>query len=728
MTKRLRVKVFRAGYVLVLACVLCVSSAPCDEGMWIPQELPDEVMSEMKDRGCQLSREDIYNTKGTGVANAVVRLGSTGSFVSPDGLILTNHHVAFGAVQRMSSPEKDYIELGFLARTKADEAPAVGYVAYVVQSVQDVTEDILSAVQPSMSPLERHEALERRIKESVREAEAGRDVYCEIRPFFGGSKYLLYTFLKIKDVRVVYVPSRAIGEYGGDIDNWMWPRHTGDFSFLRAYVAPDGETAEFSEQNVPYRPKRHLKIAPEGLNDGDFAMVIGFPGSTNRYLTSYALADFEHFEYPQRIRLYKKMLEILEAQSGAEREASVRVASRIKGINNRLKNNEGMLEGFQRFSLVRRQNDEEREYRTKLQTDPEASEAYRGLLAEFASLYAERSSHAMKDLLLDFAVSRYSLLGQAMMLYKWSVEKQKDDLDRDPDYMNRRIPDLKRDLKVFQTQLHVASDRELLGMYLREMLALPNGQRAAPVDELLEGKSGVELESALKAFLDEFYGSTKLHRVEERLRMFDLSHEELVEQGDSFIELAAKLFPENEARIERKKSFSGKLHVLAPKWIETVTAVSGRSLYSDANGTMRLNFGDVTGYSPRDAVEMHPFTTFRGVVEKHTGVAPFDCPSKIMELGGVPRTGAYVSAELGDVPVNLLTTHDSTGGNSGSPLLNSRGELVGCLFDGNYESMTSDFLFQNDITRSIHVDIRYILYVTEFVDGADNVLAELGLK
>jgi hypothetical protein len=729
MHKELKTFVLGAIFVFAFASVVLTSQGFSDEGMWLPQDIPGEIMREMKDRGCELTEEEIYNLDGTGVANAVVQLGATGSFVSPEGLILTNHHVAFGAVQRMSTPEKNYIREGFLAKTREEEEPALGYIVYVIQNVEDVTEEVLSAVDPSMSHLERYNAIERRTKEIVKkEEEEGWDVYCEVHSFFGGSTYVLYTFLKIKDVRVVYVPSRSIGEYGGDIDNWMWPRHTGDFSFLRAYVAPDGKTAEYSKENVPYRPTTYLKIAKEGLSDGDFAMVIGFPGRTNRYLTSYALSHFENFDYPQRIRLYRQMLSILNEQSDADALASVRVASRIKGINNMHKNNEGMLEGFRHFGLVKLQEDKEERFLAKLEGDPELNEKYGTMLDEYEALYAELYKHDMKDFLLSSMLYRNSLLGQAMTLYKWCVEKEKEDIDRDPDYMERRIPDLKRSLWIFQTQLHEKSDRELLKMYLHELLALPEDQRVTVVDEMFADKRGAKLEKQLDAFLDELYGNTALSQRPERLRMFGLSLEELMEVKDPFIELAAKLYEENEARIEREKSFSGALNVLAPKWIEAVAAASERPLYSDANSTMRLNYGNVKGYSPRDAVYFYPFTSFRGVIEKNTGVPPFDCPPRLLKLADRERDNEYVSEEVGDVPVNLLTTHDSTGGNSGSPILNARGELVGCLFDGNYESMTSDFLFQEDVTRSIHVDIRYVLFVADFVDDAQNVLEELRIK
>ncbi|MCX5800146.1 MAG: S46 family peptidase [Candidatus Eisenbacteria bacterium] len=728
------------SFVVIAAALACLFPAYCGEGMWLPQELSDEVMRDMRLNGCELSKDEIYNGLGTGVANAVVRVGATGSFVSPEGLILTNHHVAFGAVQRMSTLEHNYIREGFLARSREEEVPAVGYTIYVGQSVNDVTREVLSAVKPSMSPLQRYKAIERRTREIVKKAEKGRDVYCEVRGFFGESRYLLYTSIKIKDVRVVYVPARSIGEYGGEVDNWMWPRHTCDFSFLRAYVAADGKTAEYSKGNVPYRPKTYLKIAAAGLREGDFAFIIGFPAWTDRYLSSYALSDLESFEFPQQIRLQGQMVRILEEQSGADPVAAVRVAGQMKGIYNYLKKDRGILEGFKRFRLVEQQKEMEGKLLADSQADMVIHEKYNRLLGRLESLYEENSKCEMKDLLLEYLVGQRSLLGEAMLLYKWSVEKTKKDLDRDSGFADRDIPDMKRDLKIFNTGFHPGSDRGLLEMFLREIAGLPEGQRVAVVDEMLglrneaereraiAGEASAELQTAIGALLDGLYSDTRLDKAEERLRMFDMSRSELLKEGDPFIALAAKLYEENEKRIERRKSFAGALDMLIPQWIEMLTGGLKAGLYADGNGTMRLSYGCVEGYAPRDAVLYRPFTTLKGVVEKHTGADPFDCPERILELAASRTYGPYASSDFDDVVANVLTSNDSTNGNSGSPLLNSKGELVGCLFDGNYEALSSDFQFEDDLTRSISVDIRYILFVTDFVDNAQNVLQELGLK
>jgi hypothetical protein len=422
------------------------------------------------------------------------------------------------------------------------------------------------------------------------------------------------------------------------------------------------------------------------------------------------------------------MVELLEEQSRRDPVAAVRVASKLKGINNRLKNNEGMLEGFERFQLVKRQQGAEREMGEALTADGPGAGEYKQVLAEFRRIYEERQEHAMKDLIIDLMAYRGTLFSQAMLLYKWSIEKEKDDLERDPDYMDRWIPDHKRKLRYFQMGLHLGSDRALTDMFIREMLTLPEGQRIEVVDNLFVGKTGSELDVAIGSYLDDLYAGTQLDDTDRRLAMFEMSHEELVGTGDTFIALAADFYDENEARIKREQAFDGALHVVTPKWMNLIAEWTGREPYPDANGTMRLNYGRVRGYSPDGEIHYTPFTAFQEVAAKNTGVPPFDSPERLLELAASREYSAYLQPELDDVPVNVLTTHDSTGGNSGSPLLNARGEVVGCLFDGNYEAMTADFAFQNDITRSIHVDIRYVLFIAEYIDGAHNVLVELGIE
>jgi len=418
---------------------------------------------------------------------------------------------------------------------------------------------------------------------------------------------------------------------------------------------------------------------------------------------------------------------VLDAESLADPEAAVRVAGRVKGINNRLKNNLGMLDGFETFKLVRAARESERNFLAGTAAR-DVRDRYAGILGGFGALYAEELEHAMEDLLLDSMLYRSSLAGQAMRLYKWSLEKQKPDLERDPDFMDREISYHKMRLRVSQMGYHQGSDRALMKLFLEEFAALPDGRGDKLLEAVMGAVAGDDLAGAISGFLDGLYQGTSLERPEERLRMFDLPHQELMAENDPFIELARKLYGVNEQRLEREKHLEGSLQALVPEWIRVIDEGTERPLYPDANGTMRINYGEVRGYSPEEGKMYEPFTTVGEIPAKDTGEPPFDAPGRLLDLAMAGEANPYVHPPLGDVPVDFLTTHDSTGGNSGSPVVNARGELVGCLFDGTYESMTGDFDFQDDMTRSISVDIRYVLFIARYVDGADNVLKELGIE
>lgn len=719
---------WKLSWILILQLLLIASLSYSEEGMWLPNDLPEDIIKDMQAKGLELNAKQLYNENGTGIVNAVVSLGGgTGSFVSPAGLIITNHHVAYRAVQRLSTAENNYIEKGFLAKTKSEEQPAYGYNAYVILSIKDVTKPVLSKVTDDMSPLERYNAIEKRTKEIVKKAEAGKDVYCAVRNIFSGQKYYLYTYKKIKDIRVVYVPPRSIGEFGGDIDNWMWPRHTGDFSFLRAYIGPEGKTAEYSKDNVPYKPKSYLQIAKQGLKEGDFALIAGYPGRTQRYMTSYGIDNQQNFRLPRRIDLYSRWINILEKASKNDPDAVVKVAGTSKALNNAMKYYQGLMDGFLKFNLLEEKRQKEKDFTHFLKNNKKAKVKFGEVLPKIKALYDGYKTYRLKSDILGY-LRRVRFLGFATTLYKWSLEKQKNDMERDPAYMERRVPSLKRGLKIAQKTLHPASDQEVMKMFLYIAADLPEDQRIQALDGWLGGKSGAELDAAITAMLDELYGNTKLGDAETRLKMFDMSHEELMKQNDPFISLAEKLYPENEKLQKRYKTFSGSLTKIMPKWIDGLRAWKKGALYADANATMRINYGVVKGYSPRDAVWHLPFTTLAGVMEKDTGEEPFDVPEGLRQLYAAKDLGEYADEQLKDVPIDLLTTNDSTGGNSGSPLLNGKGELVGLLFDGNYEAMSADYEFNEALTRSINVDIRYVLFVSDKVNKAQNVLKEMGVE
>ncbi|MCP2519158.1 S46 family peptidase, partial [SCandidatus Aminicenantes bacterium Aminicenantia_JdfR_composite] len=694
-------------------------------GMYLLDQIDKNLFMKMKKMGLEVSLDEIYNPERTGLANAVINMGATASFVSPNGLIITNHHVAFGAVQRISTPEKNYIEEGFLARTMEEEVPAPGYQAYVFLSMKDVTDEVLSAVKKGMSDFERYQAIERKIKEIIKREEKGGDVECRIASMNYGKQYYLFKYLKIKDVRIVYVPSRSIGEYGGDIDNWMWPRHTGDFAFLRAYIGPDGKPAEYSKKNVPYHPKVYFKISRKGIKEGDFTMIMGFPGRTYRRLTSFALKYDQDFRYPFQIKTASDMIRILEDFSKKDKTAAVKLSFLIKALNNVLKNNQGMLEGLIKTKLVEKKKEEEKAFLEFLKSNPEFENKYGPVFSELKEIYKKYENIRKKSTFIRWMTFGSQMLSFALRINKWSIEKQKKDIDREPGYQERDYERIKLRMKVAQRSLVPEADKKMLEYFLKRALELPSEQKIEALEKILEKRGKKSKEEALAEFLDELYSKTKLMSVEERLKMLELSRDELLKLKDPFIEFANELEKEREFLNRKDKEFSGALSRLMPVYIEGLETWKKIPLYPDANGTLRLNFGQVKGYSPRDAVKYHYITSLTGVVEKHTGKEPFDCPKKLLEAYKNKDFGVYIDKYINDIPVNFLTTNDSTGGNSGSPVLNGKGELIGLLFDGNYEAMYSDYYFDPKLTRSINVDIRYVLFIAEKIDKAFNVLREL---
>ncbi len=715
----------------LIACValifaFAVATAQADEGMWPLYALDNLDFAMLKARGLELGPDQIYNPQDGGISAAVVQVGGgSGSFVSPDGLIVTNHHVAFGAVQNQSSVDRNLLKNGFLAKTMADEIPAVGYNAYVTKSFKDVTSDVRRGVNPGMSDLERYETLEKNKKLIIKKAEKNGDVKCRIAAVFGGKEYYLITMFRIRDIRIVQIPHLSIGEFGGDIDNWMWPRHCGDFSFLRAYVAPDGSSAEFAEENVPYKSDRYPPISSGHLAEGDFAMIIGYPGRTARYRSSFSIDESINHSYPRTIERFGDLIGIMEEISVEDPVAAIKLSGRIKGFNNYLKNSKGMLKGLVKSGLLAKKRAQEQELSNFIVADPALTEKYGTVLAELKANHDEQLKFDEKESVLGGLSMVSRLYSTARGLYKWSIEKTKKDLDREPRYMERNVEDRKRSLERMQlTYVPEAEQRMLEYMTLRA-LRLPADQRIAGIDKQFYIAAREDTAQAVTNFVMRIIDGTRLDEVKTRLAMFDMSTEELLKTNDPFIKLARDLYDETEELNERSKAASGALAELRPKLVEVYARWRQGNYYPDANGTIRLSYGEVKGYSPADAVSYKYVTTLSGVLEKETGIPPFNSPAKLLEVYRSDDFGNYVDSAIGDVPVDFLTTNDGTGGNSGSPIINGKGELIGLDFDTNWEGVVGDYYFDPVVKRSICVDARYMLFILDKVYGAQNVLDEL---
>jgi len=712
-------------FTFLVTSILWFSSSSADEGMWLLESIDKLPIESLKAKGLKLDPEEIYNPKGGGIADAVVQLGATASFVSPQGLIITNHHVAFSAVQKQSTPEHNYLRDGFYAKTKEEEIPAIGYNAYITKSFENVTDRVLSAVTEKMSDLERFQAIEKVSKKIIKKCEKGEEVKCRLASMYGGKEYYLFTYFKIRDIRIVYAPPLSIGEFGGEIDNWMWPRHAGDFSFLRAYVAPDGSSAEYSKENIPYDSKVYLKISSAGVKEGDFVMLIGFPGTTRRYENSYFIDNMVNYEYPKDIRTRKELISILEESSAEDSSVALRLSSRIKGLHNYLKKNQGMLDGFKRTGLLKKKIEGERSLEEFLNENPELKAKYGRVLPELDSLYQEKKKYQDKEFLLDWMTYGSYFLDFATIIQKWSLEKGKKDLDREPGYQYRDTSETKEWLRDAQINLVPSVDEKILVYFFRKALELPFGQKVSEIEKIFEGKEEQDRYKVIGDFVSHLYKNTKLGSVESRLKMFDMNRKDLEKLNDPFINFARELEKEREELRIKDKEFKGALKKYHPELIQAYAEWKKGKLYPDANGTIRFNYGEVKGYNPRDAIAYNYITTLTGVMEKDTGEIPFDVPKELQEVYSKRDFGSHFNSALGDVPVNFLSTNDITNGNSGSPVLNGKGELVGLAFDGDYEAMTSDYQFNPEITRAINVDIRYVLFLLDKVYHTENLLKEL---
>ena len=708
---------------IVLAFVLSlVLAAGADDGMWMPHQMK---ALNLKELGLKMDPGDLYKTDGTGLMSAVVNLGGgTGEFVSPEGLVLTNHHVAYGAVQRASSKEKDYITDGFLAMSRGEEIPAQGYTVGVLLGYEDVTAKVNAYFKPKMTPRQRYDAFEKAQKEITAAGEkAAPDLRCTLASMYSGNAYYLYTFKQIRDVRLVYAPPQDLGNFGGETDNWMWPRHTCDFSFLRAYVAPDGAAADFSPSNVPYKPKVWLKPSLDGFKEGDFTFVMGYPGRTYRnYALSELKADQESMA--KRIKDVEDRIAFYEAAGKADKEVEIRYASLVKGLYNGLKNSQGKLEGFVKYDLVTKKAAQEKGLLDWIAADPARGKKYGEAGPALEAFQAKQRAFAAKTEILNGVLGGSTIMSQAYSIVRAVPEIAKPDKDREQPYQERNLPRLKQGIQLAERGYVFATDRELMKWTLKRLKAAHPDVAAwpAPLKALAAGT-----DDELAARVEAMYAKTSLGDPAKRLALLGLKPAALAAVDDPFIKLAAAMETELKAAREESKGLGREGADLKMTYEAAILEMKQGAYPPDANGTIRFTYGPVLGYTPRDAVLYLPQTTVKGVIEKDTGVFPFKVPAKIKDLWKAKDFGPYADARLADVPACFLNTTNVTGGNSGSPTLNAKGEQVGIIFDMTYESVIGDYYVIPELQRSISVDIRYVLWVTEKFSGATHIIREIGI-
>jgi len=712
--------------ILALAFVLPLcGTVRSAEGMWQPKQLP-ELAKELKAAGLQLDPSTLTDLTEHPM-NAVIDLaGCSASFVSPKALVITNHHCSWGTLQYNSTQENDLRKDGFLAKKMSEEVPAApGSRVRVTVEVTDVTDDVTGGLDASLSGAERFDRIEARQKKLIAACEEDPGHRCRVQSFYGGLYYSLVKQLEIRDVRLVYAPPGSIGVYGGDIDNWMWPRHTGDFSFLRAYVAPDGSPADYAEENVPYQPKHYLRVSAAGVDVGDYVMVVGYPGRTSRYRLPSELKNTFEWSYPTTRKMFDRILAIIAEQSVDRPDVELKYASTVSGLNNANKNRQGMLDGYAGSGMLERKLETVHALQTWIVSSAELKKEHASTLQALNALIAKSQATQERDMLLG-RLGRSSMLSAARRLYRLSRERENEDADREPGYQERDMIPFRQRLQRMDRRYHPDVDKALWSYYLEGYQKLTADQRVEEFDRFL----GLDDRSKLAAKIDAMYAKTKLGDTETRLNWIEADRAAFEASDDPFIRLAVALYDGDRKREAEREAEAGEFQAARSRYMETMLAFLGsqeKAVYPDANSSLRVTFGNVRGYQPRDGMLYTPFTKIEGIREKHTGEDPFDSPQSQLDLIEAADYGTLALKSLGSVPVNFLSDVDTTGGNSGSPTLNGRGELVGLLFDGTYDSINADWDFNASTTRSIHVDIRYTLWVMEKVDKAHNVLKELGL-
>ena len=699
------------------------SGLMAEEGMFPLTELEKLDLHKM---GFELKAADIFSEGQISLSDAVVKLGGcTGAFISAQGLILTNHHCAYGAVQNASTEENDYLKNGFMAGSAEEEVEAKGFTVRIVDSYKDVSQEVLSALHDTMSFQQKKQAVQKKEKEIIkRTEEENPGKRAEVSEMFRGEKYMLFLYTYIKDVRLVYVPPVALGEFGGDVDNWEWPRHTADFSLLRAYVAPDGSPADYAQDNVPFTPKKFLRVNPDGVEEEDFVFVLGYPGRTYRHYTASYLDYEQNYRMPFIVDWYQKQISIMQEMSKINRDVALKHSARIKGLANTEKNYRGKLSGLQRLNLVEKKQAQENEIGKFIDNDVQLKKQYGQVLDDINKIYDEIKSALEQELILNYLTRNIVLLNVAKSIVTSAEERQKEDLERQPAYMDRNFEQTKKSVLRSVGDYYELTDKMLLKELILKANQRPAELRIEAVDDIFRLKTS---EARSEKYIDDVFSGTRLADKGFVENAFKMTPDEITELNDPVINWYIKLKPEYEKIKKINEERNGALDALYAKWNEIKKLYLKKDFIPDANGTFRMTYGHIRGYSPRDAVYCSPITTLQGVVEKTTGKEPFNTPQNVIDLFYKKDFGRFKSANLDCIPVCLLYDMDTTGGNSGSPVLNARGELIGLNFDRTFEATINDYAWSETYSRSIGVDIRYILWIIEKVGGADHLIKEMGI-
>ncbi len=689
-----------------------------DEGMWEPYELT-KLQKELKQSGFSKDVSGLTNLFSHPM-NAIVSLGGcSAAFVSPDGLIATNYHcIESSFLQFNSSKNENLFETGFVAKTKdAEKRSAPGARVYITTSSTEITDDVLKGISDQTESLRRSELIEENKKRIIKNCESSEEIECRVRSFFSGETYKLEKVLKIKDVRLVYAPPAYVGEYGGEIDNWMYPRHTGDFALLRAYVGKDQSVKEFNKENIPYKSKSFLRISAKGVSDGDFVMVLGYPGRTNRLLTFNEINWDLTTGFEESIKYLQRGIKLIDDHTNEADGSKLKYRGRKSGFENYYKKISGQNNGAKNFNLLEIEKENWEQFLKFANSS--GSKIELSLLKELLDLIDE----SLDENLARRYYGNSTLISMVQRIYRNAVEQGKPDQERKQGYQERDQQRIRNGIKrmdySFDSRVDKAIFLDRLSSYSNfdAKLRRPDYSKNLLLDDDFE---------LTKKKISELY-SSEFTTADAMMKLKDMSLDELDSSDDPLIGFVRSIYPETLVYEKKYDERSARRQLLKSNFIKLLRQFyqsNNKEIYADANGTLRVTYGNVSGVELRDGVYFKPFTTLEGIAEKHSGQEPFNVGDKLLGKISEKDYGTYYFEPINSVPVNFISTLDITNGNSGSATINSDFDLVGLAFDGMLETIIADYKYIPK-ARSISVDSRYLLWTLEKVEGADNILKEL---
>ena len=706
--------------VLAMGMLLHLS-AKADEGMWLPSLIQKLNISDMQQMGCELSADDIYSINHSSLKDAVVAIdrGScTGELVSADGLLLTNHHCGFGEIQEHSSVEHDYLRDGFWAKSREEELSNPGKTVSFLIRIEDVTDRVLGHLEDTLTDDEMQSKIQKAAFDIQKEATADTDYDAKVQPLFSGNRYFLFVYETFRDIRLVGAPPESIGKFGGDTDNWMWPRHTGDFSIFRVYCSPDGKPADYSEDNVPFHPKYHFPVSLKGYEKGDFAMVMGYPGSTNRYKSSYGVNYTMNVTNPVRVEVRAAKLGIMKDYMNTSQKADIQYASKYARSSNYYKYSIGQNKGLSALHVIEQKKAIEDKFTSWVNASEDRKARYGKALDLIRDAYKDVDDDKAYEYLIESM-----LRGPEIFYFSYGAKglyealKSGDNQER----INTNVERLRSELDEFFKDYDAATDEKITAALLKLYEKNVNPAFHPTFFKTVQKKYKGDFD----AYTEKMFSKTIFANKEKMEEFLDDPKFKTLEKDPAF-QTASSIFNEMAVVGEIMNQTTDELIKGRRLFVAGLMEMNqDQKFYPDANSSMRLTYGTVGGYDPRDAVKYDYYTTLKGYIEKEIpGDSEFSVPQKLKELYYAKDFGDYADQD-GTLHACFTTNNDITGGNSGSPVINGKGQLIGLAFDGNWEAMSGDIAYEPELQKCICVDIRFVLWTIDKFAGATNLIDEM---